>query len=52
MADHLRETMSTYMTNMDNNSPYEEQMTQPSKRQKAVSGKLRTADNTVVKVIT
>ena len=44
--------MPTAMMNMDDDSPDEQRTTQSRKHQKAVSGKLRTADNTVVKVIT
>ena len=53
VADRLRRTMPAYVVNTDDNSVDEEMTSpQPKKHHKAVSGKLRTADNTVVKQIT
>ena len=47
MADHLQGTMPTYLMTMDDNLAGEDQALQPRKHEKAVSGTLKTADNTV-----
>ena len=53
VADHLRGAMLSYLMTMDDDLADEEQnMAQHPKCQKAVSGKLHTADNTAINHIT